>query len=93
MWCFHTSPLPGSGSDSCTSRRIIVDLPAPLAPSTAIRDAKHTLTLTSVSCGTVAPGYVYVMLSILSTARVVELTPSRRSGMGNLNCNVLSTNS
>ena len=40
LGCFHTVPAPGSSSP--VSSLIIVDLPAPLAPSTATRDDSDT---------------------------------------------------
>ena len=52
-WAVRTS-----GSVSPQSSLMSVDLPAPLAPSTAMRLPSEQRQLTSISCGLSAPGYV-----------------------------------
>ena len=64
---------------------IRVDFPAPLAPMMAVRDERVRAQETSANEGFDAPGYVKVQLDIRMMARVLDLTPVRRPGFGNLN--------
>ena len=80
--CFHTSPEPLSGSSSPVSSLIIVDLPAPFAPMHAARVESETRTVTELSCGFTADGYVNVTFVIFMMCFPREVMPSRLPGCG-----------
>lgn len=61
---------------------IMVDLPAPLGPSTATRELSDTCTLTSFRMRVSAVGYLKLTARILRMARSLEFTPWRREEGG-----------
>lgn len=83
LGCFHTSP--DDGSISPVSSLIMVDLPAPLAPSTATRELRQHCTETPDRMTRSEPGYENETSFILMMARSFDLTPSRNDGSGSTN--------
>ena len=70
------------GSSSPTISLISVDLPAPLTPMTATRDAIDTWTDTLFSVFTSRVGYLKETSDIFMSAFVFEVTPSSMPGSG-----------
>ena len=82
--CFTTLGAPSSlGSSSPTISLISVDLPAPLTPMTATRDAIDTWTDTLFSVFTSRDGYLNDTSVSLMSAFVFDVTPSSMPGSGN----------
>ena len=78
LTCFLT--VPEDGFISPVNILIIVDLPAPLAPTQATLDAMEHFTVTPMSCGFLAPGYVKSQLLICKIGVPLVLTPSNIIG-------------
>ena len=81
--CLTILAAPSSlGSISPTISLIMVDLPAPLTPMTATREAIETWTLMLLSVLTSRVGYLNEQSVILMSALVLEVTPSSMPGSG-----------
>jgi len=81
--CLTILGVPSSlGSISPTISLIMVDLPAPLTPITATREAIETCTLMLLRVLVSRVGYLNETSVILISALVREVTPSSMPGSG-----------